>query len=314
MKTFWKVFAVTFLVFVIIFSGLVWSFDKYMKEDNPSELPVVIIDDDNEEGNGEELDKLLKLVKDSKRVNFIVLGLDGPRSDTMIFVSFDPENKNLDVISIPRDTYLVRKGYNRADQKKINAAYGAHGSEGVKTVVSGLLFNVPVDYYITLTYKGVEAITNSIGGVPIYIPKRMEYDDDDQNPPLHIRFEAGHHVLKGAKSVEFLRYRQPNKGSGALDRYGDLGRVKAQQEFLQSAMKEILGPKLPNAVASGFRHVKTDIPLQVAMKYAANAVGLKTENINMNVLPGEPRREKTGDFFFHDPKATRELLIDIYSK
>ncbi|MFW5648320.1 MAG: LCP family protein [Candidatus Alkaliphilus sp. MAG34] len=314
MKTFWKVFTVTFLVFVIIFSGLVWSFDKYMKENNSSNLPVVVIDDDGSESNDEESDKLFRLVKNSKRVNFIVLGLDGPRSDTMIFVSFDPGNKNLDIISIPRDTYLVRKGYNRADQKKINAAYGAHGSEGVKTVVSGLLFNVPVDYYITLAYEGVEAITNSIGGVPIYIPKRMEYDDDTQNPPLHIHFEAGHHVLKGAKSVEFLRYRQPNKGSGALDRHGDLGRVKAQQEFIQSAMKKILGPKLPNAVASGFRHVKTDIPLQVAMKYAANAIGLKTENINMNVLPGEPRREKIGDFFFHDPKATRELLIDIYSK
>lgn len=307
-------FVVTFLAFVVIFSGLAWSFNKYMKENNFSELPVVIIEDDNGEDNGVELDRLLGLVKNSKRVNFIVLGLDGPRSDTMIFVSFDPKSKGLDLISIPRDTYLVRKGYDRADQKKINAAYGAHGAEGVKTVVSSLLFNIPVDYYVTLTYNGVAAITNSIGGVPVYIPERMEYDDEDSKPPLHIYFEAGHHVLKGEKSVEFLRYRQPNKGSGALDRYGDLGRVKAQQEFIKSAMKKVLGPNLPNAIGSIFKHIKTDVPLQVAMKHALSAVGLKVDDVNMDVLPGEPRREKTGDFFFHDSAATRELLIKIYSK
>ncbi len=310
MKIFWKVFIITFLVFVLIFSGLVWSFDKYMKENNSSELPVVIINDKNS-GNGAELDKLFE---NSARVNFIVLGLDGPRSDSMMFMSFDPENKALDIISIPRDTYLVRKGYNRADQKKINSAYGAHGARGVKTVVSSLLHSVPVDYYITLTYKGAEAIVDSIGGVPIYIPKRMEYDDIYSKPPLHVRFEAGHHVLNGKQSVEFLRYRQPNKGSGALDRDGDLGRIKAQQEFVQSAMKKVLGPRLPNAISTAFRHVKTDIPLKSAMKYALDAIGLKTDEIDMYTLPGEPRRERTGDFFFHDPAETKELLLEIYSK
>ncbi|HZJ76727.1 MAG TPA: LCP family protein [Oscillospiraceae bacterium] len=315
MKTFWKVFAVTFLAFVVIFSGLVWSFSKYIKEDDSSkDLPVVIMDDSEVEDNGVELDRLLKLVENSKRINFILLGLEGPRSDTMMFMSFDPESKNLDMISIPRDTYLVRKGYTRADQKKINASYGAHGAEGVKTVVSSLLFDVPVDYYVTVTYKGVEAIVNSIDGVPVYIPKKMEWDDEYSDPPTHIYLEAGHHVLYGAKSVDFLRYRQPNKGSGALDRYGDLGRIKAQQEFLISAAKKVLGPKLPNFIGSAFKHVKTDITLKTAMKLATGAVGFKVEDINMNVLPGEPRREKTGDYFFHDPTATRGLLIEIYSK
>ncbi len=313
MKNFWKVFAIAFLAFVIIFSGLAWSFSKYMKEEDSSNLPVVIIDENNEDANDAELDELAEAMKNSKRVNFIVLGLDGPRSDTMMFMSFDPKSKNLDTISIPRDTYLVREGYNRADQKKINAAYGDHGATGVKTVVSSLLYDVPVDYYVTLTYKGVGAIVDSIDGVPVYIPKKMEYDDPHSNPPLHIYFQPGHHVLYGKKSIDFLRYRQPNKGSGALDRYGDLGRIKAQQDFVQSALKKILGPKLPNAVATGFKHVKTDIPLQVAMKHATSAIGLKVEDINMNTLPGEARRERTGDYFFHNPKETKELLIEMYS-
>ena len=314
-KTFWKVFIVAFLSFVMVFSGVVWSFNKFMKEDESDDLPVVVTDDGNDELDGEngEMDELLKLAKNSKRVNFIVLGLEGPRSDMMMFMSFDPDKKTLDGISIPRDTYLVREGYPRSDQKKINAAYGAHGAKGVKTVISSLLHDVPVDYYVTLTYKGVGAIVDSIGGVPVYIPKVMKYDDPYDDPPLHIYFEPGNHVLNGKKSIEFLRYRKPNQGSGALDRNGDVGRIQAQQEFMKSAMKKVLGPKLPNAVTTAFKHVKTDIPLQDAMKYATSAVGLKMDNININVLPGEAEYKGGVSYFFHDSKALKDLLIQIYS-
>lgn len=313
MKTFWKVFSVAFLSFVIMFSGLTWAFNNYMKEDESDNLPVVIVDNGNDNLEDEEIDEFAKLVKNSKRVNFIVLGLEGARSDMMMFMSFDPENKKLDGISIPRDTYLVREGYNASDQKKINAAYGAHGASGVKTVVSSLLHDVPVDYYVTLTYKGVGAIVDSIGGVPVYIPKKMQYDDPYADPPLHINFSAGNHVLNGADSIKFLRYRKPNKGSGALDRDGDIGRIEAQQEFMKSAMKKILGPKLPNAVATAFKHVKTDIDLQDAMKLATSAIGLKLDDVNIRVLPGVADYKGGVSYFFHDSEELKNLLTEIYS-
>ena len=73
MKTFWKVFAVAFLSFVIIFSGLTWTFNNYMKEDESDDLPVVIIDNGNDNLEYGEIDEFAKLVKNSKRINFIVL-------------------------------------------------------------------------------------------------------------------------------------------------------------------------------------------------------------------------------------------------
>lgn len=314
MKTFWKVFIVAFLSFVMLFSGIVWAFNSYMKEDESDNLPPVVVDNGNDNvEDSEDVDEFTKLIRDSERVNFVVLGLDGPRSDMMMFISFDPESKKLDGISIPRDTYLLREGYTRSDQRKINAAYGAHGASGVKTVVSSLLHDVPVDYYVTLTYKGVGAIVDSIGGVPVHIPKRMDYDDPYSNPPLHIHFAAGDHVLKGQKSIEFLRYRKPNQGSGSLDRDGDIGRIQAQQDFMQSAMKKILGPKLPNAVATAFKHVKTDVELQDVMKLATSAVGLNMEDINLNVLPGEAEYKNGVSYFFHDSEALKDLLTEIYS-
>jgi len=150
--------------------------------------------------------------------------------------------------------------------------------------------------------------------VPVNIPKVMKYDDPYSNPPVHIYFPPGQQVLNGTKSIDFLRYRQANEGSGALDRNGDIGRIEAQQEFMQSAMKKILGPKLPNAVATAFRHVRTDMELQDTMKLATSAVGLNMSDISINMLPGEARYQGGGSYFFHDSEELKHLLTEIYSK
>ncbi|AOY75499.1 LCP family protein [Clostridium formicaceticum] len=317
MKIFLKIFTLAFTSFVLLFSGAFLSFNTFMRDKHPSaEVPVIVRPDDEhfEETEPEIKDELLKAVSESKRINFIMLGLEGMRSDTMMFVSFDPENKDLDVISIPRDTYYPRVGYNSAAKKKINAAYGDHGAAGVKTVVSDLLFDIPVHHYITIDYKGVAAIVDAIGGVPVTIPKGgMHYRDDYDKPPLVINFPAGPRVLNGEDAVKFLRYRKPTPGSGAADRDGDLGRIEAQQEFMQSALKKAMSlGSLPNLVSSSFKHVRTDIALQDVVRYASNAVGLSMENISMNMLPGIARYQGGVSYYFHDQKETRQLLLDIY--
>lgn len=217
MKPFLKIFTTAFIGFVILFSGIFFAFNIYMK-DSQAYVPV---DRDEDEHFYEETDikdDLLRAVANSKRVNFILLGLEGARSDTMMFVSFDPEKKKLDIVSIPRDTYYPRVGYEGVGKKKINAVYGDHGAAGVKEVVSDILWDIPIDYYVTVTYKGAEAIVNSIGGVPVTIPSPgMYYRDDYDKPPLVINFPPGPRVLNGADAVKFLRYRKPTPGSGGVD-------------------------------------------------------------------------------------------------
>ncbi|AKL93617.1 transcriptional attenuator, LytR family [Clostridium aceticum] len=318
MKVFLKVFTIAFTSFVILFTGAFVSFNTFMKDKHPSaEVPVIVRpeDDDHFEDTEPEIkDELLRAVAESNRINFIMLGLEGMRSDTMMFVSFDPENKGLDIISIPRDTYYPRVGYDGPGKKKINAAYGDHGAAGVKTVVSDLLFDVPVHHYVTVTYKGAAAIVNAIGGVPVTIPRGgMHYRDDYDDPPLVINFPAGPRVLNGEDAVKFLRYRQPTPGSGAVDRGGDLGRIGAQQEFMQSALQKAMSlGSLPNLVSTSFRHVRTDIELQDVLRYATNAVGLNMENVSMTMLPGTARYQNRVSYYFHDQIETRNLLLEIY--
>ena len=285
-----------------------------MKDNHPNaHVPVIR---DVEDSNFEDIDEpeLKKLVRKNNRINMVVLGLDETRSDTIIFVSFDPKTKSADMISVPRDTYYPRAGFNGAAKKKINSAYGDHGATGVKAVISDLFFGIPVDYYVTLDYKGVASIVDSIGGVPVYIPQLMKYDDPWDKPPLHIYFEKGNHVLKGNDAVKFLRYRQPNAGSGAMDRMGDMGRIKAQQEFVQAAIKKALTlGNLPSLATNAVRFVRTDVELQEVTRLASSVVGIDTSNIKMHTLPGGPSYQGGVSYFFHDATETKDLLIKIYS-
>ena len=46
----------------------------------------------------------------NERVNVIVMGVEGKRTDTMIFVSIDTKDNSVHAISVPRDTYFPKIG------------------------------------------------------------------------------------------------------------------------------------------------------------------------------------------------------------
>ena len=63
------------------------------------------------------------------------------RADTIMLGCFDTNNKTATLVSIPRDTLVLRNGKN----SKINAVYGNGKGEAMAQAVSELL-GVPVDY------------------------------------------------------------------------------------------------------------------------------------------------------------------------
>lgn len=305
MKTFLKIFTIAFLFFAVAMGAGLWTFSKVYEPpvgvgaEEPMEPPV-------DSRPKEEKTELEQLYEESKRINTLLMGMEGPRTDTLILASFNPENNDLDLISVPRDTYYHREGHNAADKKKINAAYGDGGAQETMSSVSDILAGVPIDHYVRITYNGVARIVDSLGGVKIDVPRDMIYDDPKADPPLKIRIYKGTQELNGDKAVQFLRYRK-----GYPD--GDLGRVKAQQQFVKAAMAKALSFRLPVVANTAFNHIKTDMSLTDVVRLATGAVGMKSDNISMYSLPGEATNSGLS-YFLHDPQATEELIKQIYDQ
>ena len=93
---------------------------------------------------------------------------------------------------------------------------------------------------------------------------------------------------------------------------GDLGRVKAQQEFVKSAFKQVLKSNLLNTAEVIFDNVESDITLEMATKIATKAIGLSGEDIQTYVIPNWP--DPNSPYYVY-PKTEEigEMLKQIYS-
>ncbi|MDB5099829.1 MAG: Cell envelope-related transcriptional attenuator domain containing protein [Cyanobacteria bacterium RYN_339] len=156
-----------------------------------------------------------------------ILGLRG-NTDTMILARLDPARNQARLLSIPRDTRVPIPGHGTF---KINAANPYGGARLAVETVSGFL-GVPVDRYMVINTQGVIQLVDALGGVNVFVPRPMNYDDNTGK--LHIHLDKGWNHLDGRHAHDFLRFRH--------DDQGDIGRVQRQQAFMQAVMGQYLSP------------------------------------------------------------------------
>ncbi len=242
---------------------------------------------------------------EANRVNMLVVGVNDNLTDTIMLVSWDMGLNHVDVISVPRDTYYERPGYTSAGQRKINAIYASEGIVGTANAVSTILKGIPINYYAIIDYEAVKAIVDGIGGVPIYVPKAMKYDDPYDDPPLHISIPAGQQVLDVEHAIQYLRFR---KGYAN----GDIGRVQAQQEFIKALFKQCIDNGIVDSAKLITSNIQSDVTLGAATKYALKAVGLEGNDIETYTLPGDGQYIGNTSYYVHFPDQTEVMLQTIY--
>jgi len=299
-KSFGRTYFPVFLVCLVFFTAGIFLLDKYgllglfggdiMKDIKPI-------------AGGES--EFAQLYKDSKRVNVLLLGTNQGLSDTMMLGSFDTETKRVDVISIPRDTYYERAGYeDDPGFLKIDSVLETEGEEAVANAVSDVLGGVPIHFYGIISDEGVAHIVDAMGGVEIDVPMDMYYEDAGQG--LVIDIPAGKQTLDGEHAVLYLRYR-----SGYAT--GDLGRVDAQQDFLKEAFKQSIGFGFPKVARTAVAELDTNLTMKLAIEIGTKAIGMESEDIATYVLPGEPQTINGTSYYIVDGDAVIELMNSIYS-
>jgi LCP family protein required for cell wall assembly len=152
------------------------------------------------------------------------------RSDTVMLLRADPATKTIAMMSFPRDLVVPIYCPDQAPfVGKINSAYATCGSKGTLQTVRELI-DLPINYLITVNFRGFKQIVNRLGGVWIDVDRRYFNDNAGLSSSFgyaKINLRPGYQRLTGGAALDYVRYRHTDS---------DLYRVVRQQQFVK-AMK-----------------------------------------------------------------------------
>ncbi|MBD1936351.1 LCP family protein [Microcoleus sp. FACHB-68] len=207
----------------------------------------------------------------------LVNSLDG-LTDSNLLVRFSPENHKLAVLSIPRDTRTFVEGVGLT---KINEANYYGGPALSAKTISDLLGGIGIDRYIRVNVQAVEKLVDALGGVTVYVPKDMKYQDDSQH--LYINLKAGKQKLNGNQALQFMRFR--------YDDMGDIGRIQRQQILMRALMEQTLSPatvvRLPKILSVIQEYIDTNLTIEELVALVGFASQTQRANVQMLMVPGE---------------------------
>ncbi len=226
--------------------------------------------------------------------NFLLIGKDevATNTDVMIIASFDCTTGKISMCQMPRDTYAE---YNDK-YGKLNAAFASFLSKAkrekaedpTKTALENLsdLFqkglNIRLDYYMLINLKGFRAVVDRIGGVDMYVPNDMHYNDPEQN--LSINIKKGQQTLMGREAEGFVRYRW-----GYIQ--ADIARADAQKVFITAFIAKVKSsisiPMIAGLASDILPNLITNIKLEDCIYFAKQALKVDMSNITMLTMPGD---------------------------
>lgn len=306
LKGFMKIIAVALILICVVVAGgaaaiYYENLEKDMKENSgDSKLAQFLV-------SGGETKK-----KEEPMLTCLFMGRNAHLTDFMMLAQYNPNTREISLMSIPRDTYV---GTSSVDGK-INSIYMYKYPEKVVKAVETIT-GVDIQHYLIFDAKILRNIVNEMGGVTVEVPFNMDYDDPDQN--LYIHLKKGVQKLTGAQAEQFVRFRKNNNGGGYAN--GDVGRIATQQKFIKAMISEILKVenigKVGNLVKIALNGTDTDITLDVIQQYLDDVVTFKKDRVRIETLPGVGKYGKgpdglTRSFFYHDAEKTKEIVKELF--
>lgn len=244
---------------VIGFVGAAFAFgDKAQNETNSTE-PVTTTYSRPTQSAPEQTsgDKKYKFRDDMEVI--LVMGIDdtekrpddneyvhSSQADVLYVYAIDHKNKTFQTLQINRETMADVKqilgiGEDDVASMQICLAHSYGRTENARCLnvcdsVSGLIFDVPIDHYISFNMSAISVINEQVGGVTVTVPAGMEKADPE--------FKEGAQVtLKGKQAELFVRSRM------SLTDDSNIFRMQRQEIFM-SAWKQQAYKKLTEE--SGF--------------------------------------------------------------
>jgi LCP family protein required for cell wall assembly len=249
------------------------------------------------------------------RVNVLLLGKGGPGhdgadlTDTIMVASVDTCQKEVGLLSIPRDMYVKMPGNG---SMKINAIYatakeealyeGASEAEAEKKGIAATeevvetVLGIPMHYYAMVDFEAFRQAIDTVGGVDVNAKEQL-YDptvawENNWSPVLA---NAGPNHFNGKQALLYARSRH---GSSR----GDFDRSERQREILLALQDKVLSAgtftnpvKLTQLFSAFGSHVQTNLSVDDIMALYEVVGGVEDHKVVSISLADPPNDFVTTD-------------------
>lgn len=263
-------------------------------------------------------------------INILVMGLDRrpsegqepTRTDTLFVVHIDPKNHSTGILGFPRDMLVTIPG--RAAQDRINTVYvegelrgDPGGGVGLMKQVMENNFDIKIDKYVLIDFKGFEKIIDDLGGIDVDVPNEVydPYYSETELPgdylPQH--FYPGVQHMDGVTALAYSRIRFSSD---------DLDRIQRQQRVIFATIDkaksfDVLNPKKATSLWDEYKDtVKTDISDFQIADYALTANEVKDDIHAVSLGPAMvPYTEPTtgAQVLVGDKDLVKQIVDSVFS-
>lgn len=239
---------------------------------------------------------------------------DAGQADAIFLVSMDRVTEQIKVLFIPRDSMTKIEVFNPSgkslgqttDHINIQYAYGdgkQKSCELMKTAVSNLLDQLPIQGYCSMNMDGISALTDFVGGVELTVP-------DDSLADVNPDFTEGAVVtITGENAEQFVRYRDIDQTQSALVRQ------ERQKVYIQALIEKAQKKTAEDAgfVADLYEHIKSYTVTSMGNDIFAKLLAASQNGVmETETVPGEGVQGKNFDEYHIDKEALSDLIISMF--
>ncbi|MCQ2435579.1 MAG: LCP family protein [Clostridia bacterium] len=236
--------------------------------------------------------------KKSDYHTYLVAGLDkiSNNTDVLMLVSVDGDAGSINVLQIPRDTFISRAVTKFTNVSRVNGIYpveynyekglGYSSSSARKLAMRSLCdrlqdaFGIIIDDWVLFTTESFRSVIDAIGGVWFDVPVDMFYEDPEQD--LYIDLKAGYQLLDGNAAEQLIRFR---KYANA-----DIGRTSVRGDFIKETFRQTKANMsvgtviklLPELIGD----VYTSVSVGDAISVAGTVFGMQSDEIAVRTISG----------------------------
>ncbi|WP_099354858.1 LCP family protein [Fredinandcohnia onubensis] len=223
---------------------------------------------------------------------------EATRTDALILATLNEEQKSIEMVSIPRDSFVYDPLRKKKD--KINHAHVYNGIDGTIATVEEL-FDIPVDYFVKMNFEAFIDVVEALDGIEVDVPVSFT-EQDSKDRPDAITLRKGLQELNGEEALALARTRKIDS---------DIERGKRQQIVVKAIIDKAISvgsiTKYGNVIEALGDNISTNLSFGEMLSLYDYATSGQTLQMQTHVLEGADDWTDQGYYYQVDQTKLEDL-------